>query len=303
MPINHKDGTVSHNGQVVAKSSRLVRIMSDVWATQFNCVVFEPGDNKFKSIALGDDEFGCGHATVDAPEAIQLAYDRLVEASRLKKEQEEQEERSRNAAINYLNCLRAGREVVVVSGRKVRVGTKGLLLTTRDGNYGQSALIEDANGNQRWLPSKNLRRSHELLTDSTNQSPIDGHTWQSVFQVVMAEDNAAYENAPKVGHKVLVRADNTTGVVFWKSDNRLGIKATPQSEPRWMDAHRVCVVHEYAVVGDMQVFSNARRVLYLVPDDQALVMGDGDVVLGRIPTTVLGQLAIRRVLELRVHEV
>lgn len=271
MAIKHNDGTVTHEGAVISTGGSIVRIMSDVWATEFHCVVVNP-DGTYATVYLGNDEFGTtGSATVDAPQAVIEKWKAEVKAAQERALAEEIARDRAARAENFCSRIEAGRKVVVVRGRKVPVGTKGTVKIVRGGNYGTSALIATVVKDV-WVNIGNLAVDHALLT---NGEPISGETWETVQAAMMREEDARLAAMPKNGDKVRLKADPARqGVVFWVRGDRLGFKETPSSDPVWANASDV-----EAVTADFTIPENIAASLPAPFNRLSVLKPDGDKYL------------------------
>jgi len=263
--INKSDGTVSYAGAVLAIDCRTVRIMSDVWASE-SCATVLCDDGATKIVTLGNDEFGyASTAEVDAPHAV-------IEKWKAAQERALAEEIARDRAYraeNYCTRIEAGRKVVVVRGRKVKVGTKGTVKTVRSGAYGTSALIATDTAAVWWINIGNLAVEHALLN---NGEPISGETWESVQAAMMAEEDARLAAMPKNGDKVRLKSDpSRQGVVFWVRGDRLGFKEAPTADPVWANASEV-----EAVTADFTIPANIAASLPAPFNRLSVLKPDGD---------------------------
>ena len=272
MAIFGKDGTVTYEGAVLAVESRTVRIMSDVWAIEYYATVIE-ADGVSKVVTLGNDEFReyMSTAKVDAPQAVIEKWKAEVKAAQERALAEEIARDRAARAENFCSRIEAGRNVVVVRGRKVAIGTKGTVKIVRGGNYGTSALIATVVKDV-WVNIGNLAVDHALLT---NGEPISGETWESVQAAMMREEDARLAAMPKNGDKVRFKADpSRQGVVFWVRGDRLGFKETPSSDPVWANASDV-----EAVTADFTIPENIAASLPAPFNRLSVLKPDGDKYL------------------------
>lgn len=272
MAIFGKDGTVTYEGAVLAVESRTVRIMSDVWAIGYYATVIE-ADGSTKVVTLGNDEFReyMSTATVDAPQAAIEKWKAEVKAAQERALAEEIARDRAARAENFCSRIEAGRNVVVVRGRKVPVGTKGTVKIVRGGNYGTSALIATAVKDV-WVNIGNLAVDHALLN---NGEPISGETWETVQAAMMREEDARLAAMPKNGDKVRLKADPARqGVIFWVRGDRLGFKETPSSDPVWANASDV-----EAVTADFTIPENVAASLPAPFNRLSVLKPDGDKYL------------------------
>ena len=272
MAIFGKDGTVTYEGAVLAVESRTVRIMSDVWAIEYYATVIE-ADGVSKVVTLGNDEFReyMSTATVDAPQAVIEKWKAEVKAAQERALAEEIARDRAARAENFCSRIEAGRNVVVVRGRKVAIGTKGTVKIVRGGNYGTSALIATVVKDV-WVNIGNLAVDHALLK---NGEPISGETWESVQAAMMREEDARLAAMPKNGDKVRLKGNPARqGVVFWVRGDRLGFKETPSSDPVWANASDV-----EAVTADFTIPENIAASLPAPFNRLSVLKPDGDKYL------------------------
>ena len=272
MAIFGKDGTVTYEGAVLAVENRTVRIMSDVWAIEYYATVLE-ADGSTKVVTLGNDEFRehMSTAKVDAPQAVIEKWKAEVKAAQERALAEEIARDRAARAENFCSRIEAGRNVVVVRGRKVAIGTKGTVKIVRGGNYGTSALIATVVADV-WVNIGNLAVDHALLK---NGEPISGETWESVQAAMMLEEDARLAAMPKNGDKVRFKGDpSRQGVVFWVRGDRLGFKETPSSDPVWANASDV-----EAVAADFTIPENIAASLPAPFNRLSVLKPDGDKYL------------------------
>ena len=272
MAIFGKDGTVTYEGAVLAVENRTVRIMSDVWAIEYYATVLE-ADGSTKVVTLGNDEFRehMSTAKVDAPQAVIEKWKAEVKAAQERALAEEIARDRAARAENFCSRIEAGRNVVVVRGRKVAIGTKGTVKIVRGGNYGTSALIATVVKDV-WVNIGNLAVDHALLK---NGEPISGETWESVQAAMMREEDARLAAMPKNGDKVRFKGDpSRQGVVFWVRGDRLGFKETPSSDPVWANASDV-----EAVAADFTIPENIAASLPAPFNRLSVLKPDGDKYL------------------------
>ena len=116
-----------------------------------------------------------------------------------------------------------GKTVKVVRGRKVPIGTVGVVFWIGSGQYGERVGIKDANDTVHWTASKNV----EVIGDSK-------------------KDNRPSNERPTKGKRI--KHGNTVGVVFWVGDGgrRIGYNEVKGGrvikDAIWADAVAVEVV-------------------------------------------------------------
>jgi len=124
---------------------------------------------------------------------------------------------------------RKGDEVVVVKGRKVPIGTRGVLRWEGHGNYGpRVGIAVPGEPKLAYTAASNVEVVWPGL--DPGQSPEEG--WLDLWH-----RNQQGRYLPVVGHRVRTRDGVASGEVFWVSPDhvRLGFKPTPTSDAEWAD--------------------------------------------------------------------
>lgn len=153
-------------GQVVDRVVKTERIMSDVWADCTYAVVFD--GSSIKEVYVGNSEFGY-HGDLEGWE-IDATLDTLAQYKAFKANQEvirqhnealaaekrRQEAIEREAATPY-----KGRHVKVVRGRKVPIGTEGVVFWYGRNKFGYNPNdmrigFKDAQGTVHWTCADNV---------------------------------------------------------------------------------------------------------------------------------------------------
>lgn len=164
-----KKDVTSHEGRVVAvEREHSVRIMSDVWADLTFVVVYEPNGPEgvgsedilermekgmlpghkpgmFRRIQVANSEFG-GPAgavyryNVDAPDWLMEVYEAHKAGFNLRKKLSEYDRRQ-DDILAERRTVRPDKWVRVVRGRKVKIGTEGLVFWTGDSQWGRKVGI------------------------------------------------------------------------------------------------------------------------------------------------------------------
>ena len=143
-----KTGEVSYVGQVVKVYSFVDRVMSDVYSDAWVAVV-KDGEG-YRVIHLGCSEFGMNKtAEVDATEEQVAAYEQFkIDEAAAKRAKELKEHEEREAKI-----VRVGKLVRVAKGKKVPVGTAGVAICVKEGQWGMFVGIrtsEEKQANGLW---------------------------------------------------------------------------------------------------------------------------------------------------------
>jgi hypothetical protein len=113
--------SVEHIGCVLQVNKNVsYRIMSDVWGSADQAIVWDKDSNAPKVIYIRFCDYGWdspSYAEVDATDDIKAAYTKLLI--------DKETDRRHAAAVNAANRIVKGCEVEVIRGRKVKKGTKG----------------------------------------------------------------------------------------------------------------------------------------------------------------------------------
>jgi hypothetical protein len=130
--------------------------MSERTNPSVRVVYFETtAEPKFKTIYLDDEYAHCNsyQVTID-PEQAAMWKAHLAEAARKKAEAEAEEERL---------TVRRGKEVVVVSGRKIKIGTVGRCFWVGQTKFGWSCGMELADGSKVFTALHNVKVYEQQL--------------------------------------------------------------------------------------------------------------------------------------------
>jgi len=136
------DGEPEYVGAVVALTADYnVRVMSDIWADEFYAVVWT-GNGTTRVFTHSNFECDTRNtkAEVDATPEVMAAYEawKAAEADRVRKEYEVRCERERLEREEKERLEpKMGRRARVVRGRKVPVGTEGVVFWKGTGEYGE----------------------------------------------------------------------------------------------------------------------------------------------------------------------
>lgn len=129
------NGIDSYVGKVVYAHMPCIRIMSDVWEN-CPCVVVLDDDGSYKTIWTSYDE-----NSVDASAEMIAEYHAKLAADRMAHDLAER----KHNYLNSLNTFSYGKTVEVVRGRKVPIGTKGILFWMQAGQWGTKVGIALSN--------------------------------------------------------------------------------------------------------------------------------------------------------------
>lgn len=231
-----KHDGVTHVGLVVTASwSASVRIMSDVWETVTYAKVWDASKKEVETITLGVGGMSsrCGSVSeVDAPASVIAAYEAAeARKSRIRLAQEELDTTRRldRDAQEELTKVVVGREVIVVKGRKVPVGTRGVARWVGASDWGYRVGIAVA-GQEKLTYTAYDNCKALVVGLEPDESPEGG--WAAYRDAAIAAETATFASRPKKGHRVRVIADGTEGTVFWINGDRCGVDTRPSKEQR-----------------------------------------------------------------------
>lgn len=242
------DDGETHVGLVMTPgSSRTERVMSDIYADVTSCVVWNPEKGTVDMVRLGSNfelETRYGTATVDIDPKIKADCDAkaaAAEDARKKAEAErierEMEERARTEVVG----VRPGTEVVVVSGRKVPLGTRGVVFHEGDGKYGPRVGFKDAEGKKHWTSTSNVVG----VLPGTNPGDAPSCGWVGLRDRIRDAKEAWIKTWPKKHTQVKHLGSGIVGNVIWIKDERIGVKrgGAPKGEsPIWCNVWEVAVI-------------------------------------------------------------
>lgn len=137
----------TYDGKVVGfHVDRSVRIMSDVWEDLHYAEVWDDSTQSIKRVHIGTTGWDFeGAATVDAsPEDMAKAHEYRV--AQLIKTYHAENERRINSAVERATTVEKGKEIEVVRGRKVPIGTRGECFWMGENRWGVAVGIRLANG-------------------------------------------------------------------------------------------------------------------------------------------------------------
>ena len=223
----------THVGQVVASLSRHDKIMSDVWATIYTAVVVDDS-GAISYVQCGNDEvcFRLGRIEVDDPEQIIRAYHEQEKAKADAERKQADERASEDIARIKVHRLQPGDKAIVVSGRKVPIGTYGVITASMPGNYGTRVCIQDDAGNGHWTSRENIAPHHPGVLRTGGLAP--GYTWKSIAA------DMRDPICPVTGDAVRLRSNPAIkGKIIYARNGRVGFKSSPNTEPVWANAHEI----------------------------------------------------------------
>lgn len=129
----------SNVGRVVAIEVRYnVRIMSDVWSDMVDAIIYDDETGKFSRKVLGERDSGSNndiYYNVDAPDYLIEAYQAGLAGRALAKSMREYDREFWDRRVQQAKVWK-GDTVRVVKGRKVKVGTEGIVFWMGDCQWG-----------------------------------------------------------------------------------------------------------------------------------------------------------------------
>lgn len=220
-----------------------VRKMSDIWADDFYMVVWTgTGTKRVFTHSNFELQGPAADARVDATPEVKAAYaewkaeqDRIA-AERAETARKAEAERREKDCERMVKCPVVGSTVRVVKGRKVPVGTEGVVTWKGDDRYtgGTRIGIQDASGKVHYTNTDNAERIDVVKPES--------QTWSDFWY-------ARQNNRPERGHMVRINVTGVTGKVFWQQATRIGVATTPNKCPdgryadiEWVMAEQVTVL-------------------------------------------------------------
>lgn len=144
----------TYDGAVLGLTSKTVQLMSDVWATGFFAEVWD--GTRVKLVGYGNDEFGSNAKPVvdatDDVKALAAAYRKAQADAAAKLERQ----RAVDRQVEIAKTVAKGKDVTVVKGRKVPIGTTGNVFWLGQTQYGWRVGLKDANGTTHWTALSNV---------------------------------------------------------------------------------------------------------------------------------------------------
>lgn len=147
----------THDGAVLDFISRDVRIMSDVWASFRYARVWD--GSKIIEVAVEGDGTKFADAAVDATPEIKAAA-AAWEANETAKREKAARIASVDKRIAYARAIEVGKDVEVVRGRKVKIGSKGRAFWYGHSKFGVRVGLELTNGERVFTAATNVEVSN-----------------------------------------------------------------------------------------------------------------------------------------------
>lgn len=146
----------SEIGLTVKVYSESVQVMSDIFEYQTFAVCYNPATDSFESRYVNSD-YGSttAYAEVDAEPELMVRYAAWI-VEQAAENAGFHHSRELDEARNELRHVKYGRNVKVVRGRKVPVGTTGRVFWTGDSKYGTRVGIELASGERVFTATHNV---------------------------------------------------------------------------------------------------------------------------------------------------
>jgi|TARA_R110000824_G_scaffold54351_24_gene149991 hypothetical protein len=218
--------------------------MSDVWENQTFVKVWDEESKEVKTITIYTTNLSsrCGCVSeVDAPAHIIATYKAAQDRKariRAAREELDTARRLEKEAQEELKKVVNGREVVVVKGRKVPVGTRGLVRWMGATEWGYRVGIAVTGQPPKGFDPLLNKLTYTSISNcealvaglEPNETPVGG--WAAYRDAVIAAETATIASRPKKGHRVRVIADGTKGTLFWINGDRCGVDTRPVKEQR-----------------------------------------------------------------------
>lgn len=204
-----RTGEVTHEGLVLEIYRTTERVMSDVWADFSHARIWDPHTRSPSSIYLSNSEFGGDkEAEVDATPEVVAAWEawkaeELVKARRLA------HEAACDQAHKRLLVPSIGHNARVVRGRKVPVGTEGVVTWAGPSTFGPRVGLRDTTGATHYTAASNVER--------VGIDPLPGEDWLDV------EARLANATQPPTKWDRVRLTDGREGTVFYVNGHRVGI--------------------------------------------------------------------------------
>jgi hypothetical protein len=182
---------------------------------------------------------------VDATPEVRALAVAWAEAQRVEKERLDAIRRAEEAeyrAQESILSVTEGKPVRVIKGRKVPIGTEGIVTGFSSQRFGYravttNALIQTAGGETIKTNVNNLE---------VTLAPAEGQTWLEYQQELWQKEEAA---AIRKGRTVRRKVDGVAGPVFWLGEGRLGFALDNEKNARGAFVNVVwCQTHEVEVV-------------------------------------------------------
>lgn len=144
----------TYAGVTLGTTGRDERIMSDVWAWVTYALVWD--GSRVKEVSVACSEFGSyADVVVDATDAVKAAA--AAYTAKLAADVEKRAaDNSIGKAIDYAKSLSRGKHVTVVKGRKVKIGTTGVIFWYGESKFGYRVGLELADGSRVFTAASNV---------------------------------------------------------------------------------------------------------------------------------------------------
>lgn len=239
-----KAGQKEFVGAVLDIDGRPYQRFSDDWGTETFARVWD--GTAIINITLSydwDEPLALGD--VDASPEVRAMAATWAEAQRVEKERLaaiRREQEAEYRAQEIILSVTEGKPVRVVRGRKVPIGTEGIVTGFSSQRFGYravttNALIQTAGGETFKTNVNNLE---------VTLAPAEGQTWLEYQQELWQKEEAA---AIRKGRTVRRKVDGVAGPVFWLGEGRLGFALDNEKNARGAFVNVVwCQTHEVEVV-------------------------------------------------------
>ena len=163
-----------------------------------------------------------------------------------------------------------------MSGRKVKKGTKGVIIWIGSGEAdGRVGLKDPTTETVNWTSASNI----EVLVPGVPQGQSPEGGWKKLWDQTKELTTKWQETFPEKGDHVRVLATGLEGIVFWRKEERLGITksgSTKGEEPLWCNAWEVVI---------LDASGNVLGQVKEKPEDLLLPLNSGVAVGGSITLT------------------
>ena len=213
-----RTGEVLHTGLVLARECHDVRVMSDDWSSAYSAIVWNPETSAPFSVYLFTVGYGAqNEAEIDATPEVVAAYAAWKDAQAAKAAAADHLRRCEDAR-RRLFLPKLGCPARVVRGRKIPVGTEGLVTWSGASTYGARVGITDSSGTLHYTAESNVERTGVEL--------LDGEDWLDVERrlspaIPYKWDKVRIKQGPNAG---------TTGTIMFIRDERVGIATSNRKQ-------------------------------------------------------------------------
>jgi hypothetical protein len=229
----------TYEGLVVSGPHRTTYFLASDYGIGVYVIVWNPEKLTTEQVSVGYEDYGTDWYTEGGAEGITVdATPEVLEAVRIQ-EVEDRWCRDMIADLEDERTVTTGKAVEVYKGRKVPVGTTGIVRWMGDGKWGMRVGLK-VEGQDKLV--------YTALSNVRVDQSAEGRALQAAAKAEYeawraAKDKAAVGLSKGMTVKVTDGRDaGMVGVIFWLRDGRLGVKADPRDraeQPVWCNATQV----------------------------------------------------------------